>query len=108
MLTLFRCTGIYVGKYSNVLKQAPKVKAAVKHTFEERLIENQKKHMAMNPADKNYCEDIVWEKEGTLHSTCSSDIRIDGAGCTHFYNHRHQEKQSAFIFNSIMTGKPLA
>ncbi len=41
MLGLFRCMGTYVGKCSNVVKHATKVKAAIKHTFEERLIENQ-------------------------------------------------------------------
>jgi hypothetical protein len=110
MLGLFRCMGIYVGKSSNMLKQATKVEAAIKHTFEERLIENQKEHVTMTHADKNYRGDVVWEKDRTIHSTCSSssDVCNDGAGCTRSYNHRHQGKQSAFIVNSIMTGKPLA
>ncbi len=89
MLELLSCMGIYVGKSSNMLKQATKMKAAIKHTFEERLIENQKEHVAMTRADVNYRGDIVCEKDGTIHSTCSSDVCIDGAGCTHSYNHRH-------------------
>jgi hypothetical protein len=108
MLGLFRCMGIYVGKSSNMLKQATKVKAAIKHT-EERLIENQKEHVEMTRADKNYHGDVVWEKDGNIvHSTCSRDVCIDGADCTCFFNHRHQGKQSAFIITSIMTGKPFA
>ncbi len=108
MLGLFRCMGIYVGKSSNMLRQATKVKAAVKHTLEERLIENQKEHVAMTCADNNYYRDVVWEKDGPIHSTCSSDVCIDGAGCTRSYNHRHQEKQPVCIGNIIITGKLLA
>ena len=63
MFGLFRCMGIYVGKCSNVVKHATKVKAAIKHTFEERLIENQNEHVAMTRADDNYHGDIVWEKD---------------------------------------------
>ena len=108
MLELLSCMGIYVGKSSNMLKQATKVEAAIKHTFEERLIENQKEHMTMTHADMNYRGDVVWEtKDGTIHSTCSSDVCIDGAGCTCSYNHRHRGKQSVFIVNSILTVKQL-
>jgi hypothetical protein len=108
MLGLFWCMGIYVGKNANVLKQATKVKAAIKHTFEERLIENQKEHVTMTRANNNYCGDIKWEKDGRQQSSCCSEICIDGAGCTRSYNHRHRGKQSAFVVNSRISGKPLA
>ena len=89
MLVLFRCMGIYVGKSTTMLKQVTKVKAPIKQTFKERLIGNQKEHVAMTGADVNYRGDIVWEKDGTIHSTCSSDVCIDIAGCTRSYNQRH-------------------
>ena len=47
MIGLIRCMGIYVGKSSNMLKQATKVNAAIKHTFEERLTKNQKEHLTI-------------------------------------------------------------
>jgi hypothetical protein len=110
MLGLFRCMGIYVGKYASVLKQSTKVKAAIKHTieFEERLIENQKENVAMTCANNNYHANKVWEKDGRQQSSCCSEICIDGAGCTSSYNNRHRGKQSAFVVNNRVTGKPLA
>jgi hypothetical protein len=69
MLRLFKCMQIYVGKYAYVLKQSIKVKAAIKHTFEERLIENQKGHVAMTCADNNYRGKILREKDGRKQST---------------------------------------
>ena len=47
MIGLIRCMGIYAGKSSNTLKQATKVNAAIKHTFEERLTKNQKEHLTI-------------------------------------------------------------
>jgi hypothetical protein len=108
MLELFRCMGIYVGKYVNALKQSTKVKAAIKCTFEEKLIENRKEHVAMTHADNKYRGNIIWEKNGRQQSSCCSEICIHGAGCTCSYNHRHRRKQSAFVVNSCISGKPLA
>ena len=59
-------------------------------------------------ASNNYEGDLEWGKDGVCHLTSCGDISMDGAGCTHVYNHRHREKQSAFIVNSITTGKALA
>jgi hypothetical protein len=74
MLRLFRCMGTYVGKYANVLKQLTKVKAAIKRTFEERLIENRKEHVAMTRTDNKYRSNIIWEKNGMQQSSCCSEI----------------------------------
>ncbi len=54
-----------------------------------------------------YCGDVVWEKDGKVCSTCCGDICIEGAGCTHSYNHRHRGKQTAFVVSSRTTGKSL-
>ncbi len=62
----------------------------------------------MTCADNNYCGNIIWEKDGRQQSSCCSEICIDGAGCTRSYNHRHRGKQSAFVVNSRISGKPLA
>ena len=42
------------------------------------------------------------------HSTCAGPVSHDGAGCTRVYNNRHRGRQSAFVVNSKVTGKPLA
>ena len=62
----------------------------------------------MTCADNNYCGNIIWEKDGRQQSSCCSEICSDGAGCTRSYNHRHRGKQSAFVVNSRISGKPLA
>jgi hypothetical protein len=85
-----------------------KVGAAIKHAFEEWLVQNRKEHVAMTRAQIDYPGDVLWEKDGIQHSTCIGDICINGAGCTHGYNHRHRGKQSASIVCSITTRKPLA
>ncbi len=85
-----------------------KVGAAINHAFEEQLVENRKEHVAMTCAQIDYPGDVLWEKDGIQHSTCIGDICINGAGCTHSYNHRCRGKQSTCIVCSITTRKPLA
>ena len=105
---LFTSIGIYIGRDRNLRLQSTKVKAAIKHTFEERLVQNRKEHVAMTRAKVGYRGDVVWEKDGKVCSTCCGDVCIDGAGCTRSYNHRHRGKQTAFVVSSRTTAKPLA
>ena len=101
--------GIRIASDANLRKQLTKVRAGVNTTYEERKIENRKEHVATSRASENYRGDIEWKDQtnGELHSTCCGDLSIDGAGCTRSYNHRHKGRQSAFVVNSKVTGKPL-
>ena len=84
------------------------MKDSIKRTYEIRKIENRIEHNAAVRAQKDYRGDLEWEMNGKKHSTSAGDISHDGAGCTRSYNHRHKGRQSAFVVNSITTGKPLA
>ena len=97
---LFTSMGIYIGSDRNLRLQATKVWSAIKRTYEERLIENRKEHVALTWDKLNYRGDVIWSKDGEVCSTCCGSICIDGAGCTRSYNHRHKEKQTAFIVSS--------
>jgi hypothetical protein len=105
---LFINMGMHIADEHNLRRQMKKVGAAIKHSFEEQLVENRKEHVAMTRAQIDYPGDVLWEKDGIQHSTCIGDICIDGTGCTRSYNHRHRCKQSAFIVCSITTRKLLA
>lgn len=105
---LFTSMGIYIGSDRNLRLQATKVRSAIKRTYEERLIENRKEHVALTRDKLDYRGDVIWSKDSEVYSTCCGDICIDGAGCTRSYNHRHKGKQTAFIVSSRTTGKPLS
>ncbi len=60
---LFTSIGIYIGSDHNLRLQSTKVISAIKHTFEERLVQNWKEHAAMTRAKVGYCDDVVWEKD---------------------------------------------
>ena len=100
--------GVKIASERNMRRQKTKIGNAIKHTYEERKIENRIEHVRATRESNHYEGDLEWEKDGVCHLTSCGDISMDGAGCTRVYNHRHRGKQSAFIVNSIKTGKPLA
>jgi len=100
--------GVKIASARNIQRQKTKVGSAIKETYEERKIENRIEHVKAARSSNNYKGDLEWERDGVCHLTSCGDISMDGAGCTRVYNHRHRGKQSAFIVNSITTGKPLA
>jgi hypothetical protein len=94
--------GVKIASARNLRRQK------TKETYNECKVQNRIEHVKAARASNNYEGDLVWEKDGVCHLTSCGDISMDGAGCTHVYNHRHRGKQSAFIVNSKTTGKPLA
>jgi hypothetical protein len=105
---LFTSMGIYIGRDRSLRLQVTKVWSPIKCTYEERLIENKKEHVALTWAKVGYRGDVIWSKDGEVYSTCCGDICINGAGCTRSYNHCHKGKQTAFVVSSRTTGKSLA
>ena len=105
---LFGHLAIKISADCNLRKMQTKVKAGVKATYEERKDENRKEHCAATRSLPNYHGDIVWEKDGEKHSTSCGDVSGDGAGATRFYGNKSRGRQSAYVANSRVTGKPLA
>lgn len=100
--------GIQTPTERNLRTQITKVRDSIKRTFEIRKVENRIEHNEAIRANESYRGDLEWEMNGQKHSTSVGDISHDGAGCTRSYNHRHKGRQSAFVVNSMNTGKPLA
>ena len=100
--------GINNARDRSLRDQMTKVSGAIESTFEERKVENRDEHAAAVRLAEDYGGDINWvSKDGEVHSTSCGDLSIDGAGCTRIYGGKYRGRQSAFIVNSRITGKPL-
>jgi len=97
-----------IADYRNIRHANSKVRHAINTVYKDRMIENRKEHVVKTRQRTNYAGDIVWEKDGKVHSTSSSVISADGAGCTRAFNHRIKGKQSVLIVNSHETKKPIS
>ena len=71
---LFTSMGIYIGSDRNLRLQATKVWSAIKRTYEERLIENRKEHIALTRDRLDYRGDVIWSMDGKMCLTCCGDI----------------------------------
>ncbi|KAL3802218.1 hypothetical protein HJC23_001762 [Cyclotella cryptica] len=98
---------IKIADYRNIRHTNSKVRQAINTVYKSRMIENRKEHVAKTRQRMNYAGDIVWEKDGEVHSTSNGVISADGAGCTRAFNHRIKGRQSVLIVNSHETKKPI-
>lgn len=101
--------GVKIPRDHNLRKQMTKVAESIKGTFEERKIENREEHVEATRRLDHYRGDVQWaSKDGDIHSTSCGDLSMDGGGCTRHYNNHSRGRQSSFIVNSKLTGKPLS
>jgi len=100
--------GIKITHENNLWCQITKARKSIQATYDNRVVENRKEHVAAVRQYPDYCGDVHWESNGVSHSTSAGSLFIDGAGCTRIYNNRHRGCQSAAVANSSVTKKPLA
>ena len=101
--------GIKIPTDRSLRKQMTKVHESIRQTFKDRKVENRKEHVDATRRMDRYRGDVTWSsKDGDVHSTSAGDLSMDGAGCTRHYNNHARGRQSAFVVNSKITGKPLS
>lgn len=101
--------GIKIPARRNLQKVQKKVRSAIEETYEERVVENRKEHVAAARALPGYRGDTKWGDDAGAgqHSTAGADVAMDGGGATRWFGHKPRGKQAALNVMSKLTKKPL-